>query len=81
MKKEEPKVFHIFKVVQKSQNQVMHKFIHIIHMEESVEKGIYIKKSETNVLEKMINFRFWKKESGKILTFLFSEKRGSVYKN
>ena len=44
------KVFHFLKYEKMLKNQVMHKVIHIIHMEKHVDELIYIMGIETNVL-------------------------------
>ena len=44
------KVFHFLKYEKTLKNQVMHKVIHIIHMEKHVDELIYIMGIETNVL-------------------------------
>ena len=44
------KVFHFLKHGKTLKNQVMHKVIHIIHMEKHVDELIYITGIETNVL-------------------------------
>ena len=44
------KVFHFSKYGKTLKNQVMHKVIHIIHMEKHVDELIYIMGIETNVL-------------------------------
>ena len=42
------------KIRKSANNQVMHKFIHIIHKDNHVDDLIYIRKKETDVLCKMI---------------------------
>ena len=44
------KFFHFQKYEKMLKNQVMHKVIHIIHMEKHVDELIYIMGIETNVL-------------------------------
>ena len=44
------KVIHLQKYGKTLKNQVMHKVIHIIHMEKHVDELIYIMGIETNVL-------------------------------
>ena len=44
------KVFHFLKSGKTLKNQVIHKVIHIIHMEKHVDELIYIMGRETNVL-------------------------------
>ena len=54
-------------------NQVMHKVIHIIHMEKHVDELIYIMGIETNVLVIVMKFDFSTEIGKKVLTFLKSK--------
>ena len=67
------KVFHFFKYRKMLKNQVMHKVIHIIHMEKHVDELIYIMRRETNVLVIVMKINFLTKIGEKVLTFLKSK--------
>ena len=67
------KVFHFLKYEKTLKNQVMHKVIHIIHMEKHVDELIYIMGIETNVLVIVMKMEKTTKIGKKVLTFLKSK--------
>ena len=67
------KVFHFLKYEKTLKNQVMHKVIHIIHMEKHVDELIYIMERETNVLAIVMKMEKTTKIGKKVLTFLKSK--------
>ena len=67
------KVIHFSKVAKTLKNQVIHKVIHIIHMDNDVDELIYIMEIKTNVLVIVLKM---KKSTGivkKVLTFVKSK--------
>ena len=67
------KVFHFLKSGKTLKNQVIHKVIHIIHMEKHVDELIYIMRRETNVLVSVMKIDFSTKIGKNVLTFLKSK--------
>ena len=67
------KVFHFLKSGKTLKNQVIHKVIHIIHMDKHVDELIYIMRRETNVLVIVMKIDFSTKIGKKVLTFLKSK--------
>ena len=61
------KVFHFLKSGKTLKNQVIHKVIHIIHMEKHVDELIYIMRRETNVLVIVMKIDFSTKIGKKVL--------------
>ena len=63
------KVFHMTKIRKSANNQVMHKFIHIIHIIHIKNGGLFYVKKRTNVLWSYDKNSILSKKIGKRIDF------------